>query len=343
VDAIKNTLQAAGSLDWQNDPWNQNPQAGALDRIGNVEREFLKFAAEDLLPKVMQFGVTEAPLVCRQYAMKLVNHFALSNILDGGPCAPLMNGGDDKMPMLQSYFQIIGTLARDEDSEVLIEVCRGMNHMVHSQEGYILIGNNVSVVLDFMLKQSQHPEYGIRLVACDFWSPVAHWPDGWTDGIYRLLDSLVPVLLRNMKYSDQDYMNMDNINDEQNEKDHEHDLKPRFHTCRGGAGGDDDDEAGQAAWGSEWTVRKAAAASLDALATKHQRDLLNIALPIIGEKMAGEDWEEQEVGVLAIGAIANGCYDAMRDNLPRVAEVLLSKCIHSRKNLLRSISCWCLL
>jgi len=67
---------------------------------------------------------------------------------------------------------------------------------------------------------------------------------------------------------------------------------------------------------------------------------LPIVLPIIQQKLEDQNWEVQESGVLALGAIAFGCMDGLVQFLPRVLELLL-KLIEAPKPLLRSISCWC--
>ena len=79
-----------------------------------------------------------------------------------------------------------------------------------------------------MLGNSQHPEYKIRLVACDFWSQAARSAE-YSQGIEQVLPELVPILLKNMQYSEADYLNMYDRDDDAQVTDHSQDIQPRFH------------------------------------------------------------------------------------------------------------------
>merc|ERR1719191_980081 len=97
------------------------------------------------------------------------------------------------------------------------------------------------------------------------------------------------------------------------------DIKPRCHK-------EQDDEDGHqsgGAWGDEWTARKAAASSLDHLANAFRHDILQVVLPLIQQKLESPDWEVQESGVLALGAIAMGCMESLVQYLPKVMDLLL--------------------
>jgi transportin-1 len=63
-------------------------------------------------------------------------------------------------------------------------------------------------------------------------------------------------------------------------------------------------------------------------------------LPLIEQNLKSADWEVQESGVLAVGAIAHGCMYDLAPHLPQVMGLLLQIC-SAQKPLLRSISCWC--
>merc|ERR1719463_971899 len=86
--------------------------------------------------------------------------------------------------------------------------------------------------------------------------------------------------------------------------DTEVDVAPRFHEGR------NDDGGGSSAWGTDWTVRKGAAASLDCLSNTYRAEVLPHLLPRIETALKSPNWEQQEAAVLAVGAIAHGClYD----------------------------------
>merc|ERR1719247_898845 len=119
--------------------------------------------------------------------------------------------------------------------------------------------------------------------------------------------------------------------------DTEVDFAPRFHEGR------NDDEGGgggSSAWGTDWTVRKGAASSLDCLAGTYHTEVLPHLLPLIEQNLKSANWEVQESGVLAVGAIAHGSMYDLAPHLPNVMGMLLQMC-SAQKPLLRSISCWC--
>ncbi|CAD7966500.1 unnamed protein product [Amoebophrya sp. A120] len=310
-----------------------------VESLPEAQKQFLQFCAEKLLPTVFQFGNMSAPLVCRKYSVQLANHFALAEMLETSPFQEILGH------LLPAYFQMVERLASDEDTDVLHGVVKGMAHLLNKEKGYDLIGGKQApTVLNFMLKHSQHPNEKIRIEACDFWSSAVRWDNYWT-GIKDLLPQLVPILLQNMKYTETDYCNMYDRDDDQDAKDHQQDIQPRFHESRNqhGAGDDDDDDSGPSnAWGTEWTVRKAAANSLDTMAANYGSDVMDLVLPIISTHLQSTDWETQESAVLAIGAIGVGCFELMCPHLPQVFELLVTKTVTHEKPLLRSISCWCM-
>eukprot|EP00439_Symbiodinium_sp_Y106_P053433 s2379_g7.t1 len=108
--------------------------------------------------------------------------------------------------------------------------------------------------------------------------------------------------------------------------------------------GDEDDDDGDrggggGAWGAQWTARKAAASSLDNLSHMFRGNILEVTLPLIQRKLEDQNWEVQESGVLALGAIAFGCMEGLMQFMPKVMDHLLKLC-QAPKPLLRSISCW---
>lgn len=103
-------------------------------------------------------------------------------------------------------------------------------------------------------------------------------------------------------------------------------------------GGDDvelDDE-------SEWNVRKCSATALDVLSCVLKEEVLDVVLPTLHEKLSNtERWEERECGVLAVGAIAEGCYHGMTVHMRSIFPFLLH-CVTDEHHMVRSIACWTL-
>ena len=92
---------------------------------------------------------------------------------------------------------------------------------------------------------------------------------------------------------------------------------------------------------SDWNLRKCSAAALDVLASVFRDDMLPVILPILKETLFHAEWEIRESGILALGAIAEGCMSGMTPHLPELIPYLIN-CLKDKKALVRSITCWTL-
>lgn len=136
--------------------------------------------------------------------------------------------------------------------------------------------------------------------------------------------------------------------------DREEDIKPRFHKSRTHTvkqeidgqeheedSDDDDDGLDDDNSLSEWNLRKCSAAALDVLANVFREECLPIVLPILKDTLMHPTWEIKESGILALGAIAEGCMSGMIEYLPELIPYLIV-CLSDKKALVRSITCWTL-
>lgn len=112
---------------------------------------------------------------------------------------------------------------------------------------------------------------------------------------------------------------------------------------------DDDDDA------EEWSLRKCAAAGLDVLSTVYGDEcpdefkalipggngILPLLLPHLQSALQSPKWEIKEAGVLAVGAVAEGCMEGMEPHLPQIVPFLIGT-LADTKPLVRSITCWTL-
>eukprot|EP00931_Biecheleriopsis_adriatica_P101120 TRINITY_DN76332_c0_g1_i1.p1 TRINITY_DN76332_c0_g1~~TRINITY_DN76332_c0_g1_i1.p1 ORF type:complete len:910 (-),score=193.42 TRINITY_DN76332_c0_g1_i1:79-2808(-) len=304
------------------------------DEPDQQTQHFVSWSAERLLPKVLQYASPQAPLHARRNAIECLNHFALNYAFN----EPRLQAF---FPFSAKYMEVLGVLANDQDTNVLKEVCKGFVCVVENQWQCLANDKGTSqVVLQYMLKASQHPEYAVRVEALEVWTPCMNSPF-FLELIWAMQNDLIPVLLQNMVYSQADYMGMEHAmveDDNSAVPDAAQDIKPR---CHKETGDEDDEDKFQAggAWGAEWTARKAAASSLDNLAATFRDQILGVTLPLIEAKLQDPNWEVQESGVLAVGAIAFGCSDGLEQYLPKVMDHILRLC-EAPKPLLRSISCW---
>ena len=195
----------------------------------------------------------------------------------------------------------------------------------------------------------QDQDEGVALEACEFWLSLAEQPI-CKEVMAPHLDKLVPVLVRGMKYSEIDIILLRGDVDENDENvpDREEDVKPRFHRSRSHHQGtnenmddEDDDGLDDDSSLSDWNLRKCSAAALDVLANVFLTELLPVLLPILKETLFHAEWEVKESGILALGAIAEGCMSGMIPHLAELVPFLIS-CLAEKKALVRSITCWTL-
>ncbi len=177
---------------------------------------------------------------------------------------------------------------------------------------------------------------------------------------------LIPVLVQCMRYSEIDVILLKgDLEEDQHIPDMEKDIKPRFHIPKNSisanqATGENADENGSASLSddeelcgfgghdmddedtlSNWNLRKCSAAGLDVLSNVFHEDILDTLLPILTSKLQSNEWEEIEVAILALGAIAEGCMKGMIPHLPDLIPFLI-QALSSKKALVRSITCWTL-
>ncbi|KAI6094627.1 armadillo-type protein [Pisolithus croceorrhizus] len=186
----------------------------------------------------------------------------------------------------------------------------------------------------------------VALEACEFWLTFAEDPE-LAPYLRPLLGRVAPVLLDCMVYGEDDLIWLEGDAEDTAVPDKESDIKPRHYggkahgmeregppNCVYGEENlddeedddydldDDDDFADEMS--TEWNLRKCAAAALDVLAVRFGAELLSVLLLTI-------ERQTRESAILALGAMAEGCIDAIEEHL----KVLVPP-------LVRSITCWTL-
>ncbi|KAJ1936987.1 hypothetical protein EC988_008026, partial [Linderina pennispora] len=194
--------------------------------------------------------------------------------------------------------------------------------------------------------------------ACEFWLTFCEL-DGMVQNLEPYLDRVIPTLMRGMQYSEEDLLMLDNDDDDAVVPDSEQDIKPRHHRARmhdhqtegqgtsANEGDNSDAEDGDYEYDSdddddvyaEWNLRKCSAASLDVMSTVFGDRILRFVLPVLNDELRSDDWRVQEAGILALGAIAEGCMSGMEEHLAHLMPMLVGWFRHE-KALVRSIACW---
>ncbi|KAH9920928.1 ARM repeat-containing protein [Fomitopsis serialis] len=268
---------------------------------------------------------------------------------------------------IDTFIACLFKRASDEDPSVRRHVCQALVLLLASRPEKLM--PEMNNVAEYMLYSTKDKNENVALEACEFWLTFAEDPD-LAPYLHPLLGKVAPVLLDCMVYGEDDLLWLDADAEDAAVPDKETDIKPRHYSGKAhgfehegdvegaakprvGAYGEelededdegfddlDDDEFAEE-MSTEWNLRKCAAAALDVLAVRFGADLLNVLLESLKLKLWSEDWLQRESGILALGAMAEGCIDAVEPHLPTLVPYLISM-LNDSKPLVRSIACWTL-
>ncbi|KAI8909313.1 armadillo-type protein [Powellomyces hirtus] len=267
------------------------------------------------------------------------------------------------MVNMEAYVQGLYERAGDEDPHVRKNVCQAMV-MILENVPEALIPQLDNVVKFMLYCTDKQADDEVALEACEFWLSFAE-QDQLRDNLEKYLPDVIPVLLKGMVYAEDDLIILiqEAEADDAAVPDGPQDIKPRHHKARahafehessaqqaaGGADGNEDDDS-ESDWDededgedvyNEWNLRKCSAAALDVFATVYENDLLPYLLPRLKEELFHQEWVHRECGILALGAIAEGCLPGMMPHLPQLVPHLIS-CLRDAQPLVRAITCWTL-
>ncbi|KAG8926580.1 hypothetical protein FRC01_008665 [Tulasnella sp. 417] len=315
-----------------------------LDKDVNGQRPL-----DFMIPKFIQMADDPNPRI-RSHAITSLSHFIAIQ-------------SQSLFANIDSYMACLFRRAADESADVRRGVCSSLVLLLVARPDRLI--PDMPSVAQFMLYTTQDKDENVALEACEFWLTFAEEPD-LTANLAPLVPELAPVLLKCMVYSEDDLAWLVGPEEDENVADQASDIKPRHY---GGGKGhamensateqagaqkpkvsnalddedefDDFDEEFDDDGSTEWNLRKCAAAALDILAVRFGDDLLKILLPHLNERLHSQDWLQKESAILALGAMAEGCIDAIEPHLPMIVPFLIET-LNDQKPLVRSIACWTL-
>lgn len=293
-----------------------------------------------MIPKFLQFFRHSSPKI-RSHAIACINQF-------------IIHRTQALMIHIDTFIENLFHLSSDEDHEVRKNVCRGLVMLLDVRMDRLM--PHMNSIIEYMLVRTQDND-DTALEACEFWLSLAEHPV-CKEVLGPHLHKLAPVLVKGMKYSEIDIIILKgDVEEDEFIPDRDEDIKPRFHksrthTVKGDAhqtpndtdiGDSDEEDDGLVDDSnlSDWNLRKCSAAALDILANVFKDEILPILLPILKETLFHEQWVIKESGILALGAIAEGCMNGMIPHLPELIPFLIN-CLSDKKALVRSITCWTL-
>ncbi|KAG6712007.1 hypothetical protein I3842_05G083800 [Carya illinoinensis] len=341
---ISVVVQLGGVLGWPEllqalvnclDSNDINHMEGAMDALSKI--------CEDI-PQVLDSdvpGLAERPIsifLPRLYKFFQSPHASLRKLSLGSVNQYIMLMPTALYVSMEQYLQGLFVLAHDPASEVRKLVCAAFVQLIEVRPSFLEphLGN----VIEYMLQVNKDNDDEVALEACEFWSAYcdAQLPP---EKLREFLPRLVPVLLSNMVYADDDESIVD-AEEDGSLPDRDQDLKPRFHSSRfhGSDNVEDDDDDIV----NVWNLRKCSAAALDILSNVFGDEILPTLMPIVQANLstAGDAaWKEREAAVLALGAIGEGCIHGLYPHLSEIVTFLIPL-LDDKFPLIRSISCWTL-
>ncbi|KAJ4700596.1 transportin 1 [Melia azedarach] len=308
-----------GAMDTLSKICEDIPQELDSEVPGLVERPINVF-----LPKLFQF-LQSPHASLRKLSLRSINQFIMLM-----PSVLYLS--------MDQFIQGLFVLAHDPIAEVRKLVCSAFVQLSEAYPSFL--EPHLRNIIEFMLHANKDKDDEVALEACEFWSTYceAHLNP---ELLKEFLPHLIPILLLNMVYAEDDESLID-AEDDESIPDRDQDLKPHFHSSRfhGSEGMKDDDDDSL----NIWNLRKCSAAGLDVLSNVYGDEILPTLMPLVQAKLSTSDdgtWKEREAAVLALGAIAEGCIRGLYPHLAEIVEFLIPL-LDDKFPLLRSITCWTL-
>lgn len=292
--------------------------------LGMEPNQFFDKSIKELLLKFTNLVGSER-LPVRKNSIKVLN-MALQDHYDA-----IKNDFDSS-----SYLEKLFLLVDDPCFETQKLVCQGLVAFIDNRDAVIL--PHMYLVIELMLRKTQHDDDALALQACEFWLACTGLP-ACRSILLPYMDQLLPILLSNMRYSD---FELDNLKDllgcDEHLQDKSEDVKPfSTHNSEDVTNYDLVDAVDEPYVG--WTLRKCSAASLDAISVQFQEDMLPGFIGILNEALNSNDVLRKESGILALGAIAEGCMDGLKPYLDELVRYLMT-CLNDHQSIIRVITCW---
>ena len=300
-----------------------------------------------LIPRLLTLMANPDSATIRRRALGAINLMV--------PCWP-----ESHAKLMDTYLQGLFQLALDQDNGVRKHVCSGIVGLLYRAPEKLT--PNMREVITYMIDRTNDGDEDVALESCEFWAAFceADLERDTVEVLREFTPKLIPMLLTNMKYAEDDEEVIAAEEDEANagRADRDQDVRPSFKGRRdrgdgassGGvsgsaaaddgdetyydAGEDDDDDA-------QWNLRKSSANGLDVMSNVFGDELLGMILPIVEQRFRESDWRLRESAILAVGAVSEGCDAGLTPFLPQLIEFLVPS-LEDPRPMLRATACWTL-
>ena len=280
-----------------------------------------------MIPKIISYF--QSPVVAiRVCALTCVNQF-------------ISRKSQSFMVNVDAFVEGLGQLSNDNHPDVRKHVCQAMVMLLEVRPDKLI--PQINNVVEYMLYSTKDDDEAVALEACEFWLAFAE-QDEMTEHLRPHLGRVIPVLLQGMVYSEMDLITLDLDDEDTTVPDRIEDMKPRFHkanthTTENSAAAasttdgpemsddedeeDDEDDEDDDDIYMEWNLRKCSASALDVFSAVYGTSMLDILLPLLQTELFHSEWKHRECGILALGAVAEGCMAGIEPHLPTLIPYLI--------------------
>jgi transportin-1 len=351
---------------------SSDAQEGAMSALSKVCEDNRKVLDKDyqgqrplnvIIPRLLEFTAHPNARI-RSHALTTLKAF-----LPQKPQALLSS--------IDTFLTRLFDLANDPSPDVRQKVCQSFVQLVEIRPEK-LVPHMSGLVEYTIIQQRDQEDPELALDAAEFWLAVGEH-EQLRATLAPYLGKVIPLLLQSMVYGEDDILLLGGQEDDADEEDREEDLKPQFAKGKGvrsatkagngssqnllnGTNGapnstqkgmtdddelsegeveDDDDDDDQGDPEDGWSLRKCSAAALDVFATVFHGPVFEAILPYLKDNLKHDQWPNREAAVLALGAVADGCMDAVTPHLPELVPYLISL-LNDPEPVVRQITCWCL-
>lgn len=314
-------------------------QDGCLSALRKICEDSASLVAKDhnlmvqLVPKLISFCGSQSPKV-RSNAVGCLTEFV-----------PL--GCDEFLVHIDEFLQACFTLAQNDTTpDTLFSICRAFNELLTCRPDTLV--PYLRGVVEFCVHCTRSPEESVSLEGAEVLLTLAQ-SDADEETLDPLMPLILPQILDNMVLNEEDLFVLESMaEDDSAEADRDQDIKPnaiksKKTRAQGSQDEDSDDEDDFEAGLENWNLRKCSASALDRIALKNAPLTVQIALPILLQKIAPDQtWPIRESAVLAFGAIAQGCLESGETSFVPELVSFLCDLLGNEHAPIRDISCWTL-
>lgn len=168
-----------------------------------------------IIPKLLSFFQHPNDVV-RVRVIHILNQFLLL-------MPPALNDNMD------AYLGALFRVAEDASPEVRKRVCSAICTLLETKPEALAV--HMPNIVAYMINASRDPSPLVSLEACEFWSACAN-ADSAAPALKSSLPTLIPILLHNMVYSEDDQALFTLEQEDEGVPDRVEDTRPRFHTSR---------------------------------------------------------------------------------------------------------------